>query len=55
MNITLCDLLTLIFITLKLCHQINWPWILVVLPFLIPFIWPFSRLILQLIKSWRLK
>ena len=37
-GIGFCGLLTLIFITLKLCGVINWAWVWVLAPTWIPFI-----------------
>lgn len=35
-RISSCDLLGLIFITLKLCHVIDWSWWLIMLPIYVP-------------------
>lgn len=37
-NITFFDLLGLLFIALKLTHNINWSWIIILAPTLIPLI-----------------
>lgn len=38
MNISIGILLAIIFMTLKLCHVINWSWFLVLLPLYINFL-----------------
>ena len=32
---TICTLLTIVFVILKLCHVIDWAWVFVLLPFII--------------------
>lgn len=41
-----CATLTLIFITLKLCHVISWPWLLILFPvYFIPVLFVFAFII----------
>lgn len=50
----ICEILTIVFIVLKLCHIINWAWILVLLPEIIAFIFYIAIIIIWCIITFKL-